>query len=167
MNQSVQGKPWYRQFWPWFVIIIPLVSVLAGIAMIIISRHEPDSVIVDDYYKQGLAINKNFQREQVAKSLALSADVNINLSAQEITVLIPALDAHETPKLAVALSHPTHADRDNNLVLTASHDGEYIGKLNQITPGKWYVRIEPENRGWRISGELSLNQIGKYRLGTK
>lgn len=35
-------KPWYKQFWPWFIMAIPACGVIAGISTVIIaSNHAP------------------------------------------------------------------------------------------------------------------------------
>jgi len=45
-------KPWYRQFWPWFVFALPAIAVIAGIATVIIAmNHRPVVVPHDDAFK--------------------------------------------------------------------------------------------------------------------
>ncbi len=42
-------KPWYKQFWPWFVFSLPAIAVIAGIATVIIAeRHKPVLISRDD-----------------------------------------------------------------------------------------------------------------------
>ncbi len=65
MNED-QVKAWYKQFWPWFLIALPGSVVIASVATIIIAIKNPDSIVVDDYYKAGLAINRDLSREQLA-----------------------------------------------------------------------------------------------------
>ena len=33
-------EPWYRQFWPWFLIAIPMMSVVVGITMLALAVKE-------------------------------------------------------------------------------------------------------------------------------
>jgi len=40
-------KPWYKQFWPWFLISIPLLTVIAGIITLIIALKNPDYLVVE------------------------------------------------------------------------------------------------------------------------
>lgn len=50
MNASKdEAKPWYRQFWPWFVIAIPLVGVIMGLATLAIAIHEMDEVVTQPH----------------------------------------------------------------------------------------------------------------------
>lgn len=37
--------PWYRQFWPWFLIAVPAVSVVASTAMLVIAIRNADEVV--------------------------------------------------------------------------------------------------------------------------
>jgi hypothetical protein len=34
---STDAKPWFKSFWPWFVISLPAAGVIAGIATVIIA----------------------------------------------------------------------------------------------------------------------------------
>ncbi|MEQ8516343.1 MAG: FixH family protein, partial [Chromatocurvus sp.] len=45
------SEPWYRQFWPWFLIVLPGTVVVASIATLIIAVRGSDDLVVDEYYK--------------------------------------------------------------------------------------------------------------------
>ena len=77
IDKNIDTKPWYKQFWPWFVIAFPITAVIAGTATVIIAMHEPDGLVADDYYKEGLAINRTLAKEQMAKQLNLSAELSL------------------------------------------------------------------------------------------
>lgn len=49
---------WYRQFWPWFLIALPGVVVIACMITIYIAVTNPDPLVDGNYYKQGLTINE-------------------------------------------------------------------------------------------------------------
>jgi hypothetical protein len=45
-------KPWYKQFWPWFVFALPAIAVIAGITTVIIAMdHRPVVVPHADAFK--------------------------------------------------------------------------------------------------------------------
>jgi len=69
--------PWYRQGWPWFLIALPATAVIGGIITAILAARGFDGPVVADYYKQGLAINEEVARAQLARELAISAAVEI------------------------------------------------------------------------------------------
>ena len=79
-------KPWYRQFWPWFIIALPASAVIAGLTTVYIAFDEPDGLVVDDYYKEGLAINQTLARDQRAAQLGLSALVTPGGKGDEFSV---------------------------------------------------------------------------------
>ena len=39
-------KPWYRQFWPWFIIALPASAVVAGLTTVWIAMQTTDSLVV-------------------------------------------------------------------------------------------------------------------------
>jgi hypothetical protein len=44
----VQDLPWYRQFWPWFIIALPAAAVIAGFFTLWLAISNPDYLVVDD-----------------------------------------------------------------------------------------------------------------------
>ena len=46
--------PWYRQFWPWFIIALPAAAVLAGFFTLWLAISNPDYMVVDDEEYQRL-----------------------------------------------------------------------------------------------------------------
>ena len=51
-------QPWYREPWPWILMAGPAIVVVAGFATLAIAVKTDDGLVADDYYKQGLAINR-------------------------------------------------------------------------------------------------------------
>ncbi|MCW8926282.1 MAG: FixH family protein [Xanthomonadales bacterium] len=49
-NQHSIGdnRPWYRQFWPWFIIALPASAVVAGLLTLWIAMSNPDYLVIDD-----------------------------------------------------------------------------------------------------------------------
>lgn len=44
-------KPWYRQFWPWFLIALPATAVVASFATLAIAIRNADEVVSDPDYE--------------------------------------------------------------------------------------------------------------------
>ena len=53
----------------------PAAVIVAGAATMWIAFHSTDGLVADDYYKQGLAINKRLAKEDEAQRLGISASV--------------------------------------------------------------------------------------------
>jgi len=43
-----EGVPWYKQFWPWFIIALPASAVIASFITLWIAISNPDQLVVDD-----------------------------------------------------------------------------------------------------------------------
>ena len=65
---------WYKQFWPWFLIILPLVVVIASLYTVYLAVSDPDPVIEDDYYHQGLTINKRIEAQKAEQAAPAQAN---------------------------------------------------------------------------------------------
>ena len=49
-----QDLPWYRQFWPWFIIALPAAAVIASFITLWLAISHPDYLVVDDEEYQRL-----------------------------------------------------------------------------------------------------------------
>jgi len=48
-----QDLPWYKQFWPWFIIALPTSAVIASFFSLWLAISNPDQLVVDeDEYQQ-------------------------------------------------------------------------------------------------------------------
>ena len=45
---TVQEPPWYKQFWPWFIIALPASVVVASFFTLWLAISNPDQLVVDD-----------------------------------------------------------------------------------------------------------------------
>ncbi len=75
--------PWYRYTWPWVLIAIPFAAVLFGILMIYMVTRYPDDLMVDNYYKEGMAINQSLAMDAAAQALNVEA-VLLKVDAEQI-----------------------------------------------------------------------------------
>ena len=46
--EEFNESPWYRQFWPWFVMALPAAAVAASFVTLYLAGSEP-AMVVDDY----------------------------------------------------------------------------------------------------------------------
>ena len=163
MTTSEIIPPWYKQFWPWFLIAIPAITVVSGISMVLIASHKPDGMVVDDYYKTGLAINRTLARDKLADKLKLSATGKFDKTAQSIQVL---LRGDEQPlRLKLTLTHPTASHQDIVIALQRQNNqGMYSGLLSHYPSGKRYLLIEPLDQSWRLTGSAQLDKDKGWQL---
>lgn len=136
----------------WLVIALPLATVVAGTATVLIASRGSDAVVVDDFRREGLAIHQDPRRDAAARRLGVAASV----SARDTVVRVALVPGHAEPpsKLVVLLSHATRAEFDRMLTLARGADGEYSAEVPPLPRGHWHVEISPADRGWRLTGEF-------------
>jgi len=144
------NKPWYRQLWPWLLISGPAAVLVAGGATLWIAFSSADGLVAEDYYKQGLAINKRLAREEEARRLGVSAQVGLRDGRIRVDLQGPKPEA-----LFVHLAHATRAGHDVRLRLTPVAPGRYEAETGALPRGHWRVVIEDPRGAWRISEEAS------------
>ncbi len=142
--------PWYREPWPWLLMAGPAAVVLAGAATTWIAFASADGLVADDYYKQGLAINRRLAREDAARALGLVAQLRLERGSIRV-----ALEGAAPEALFVHLAHATRAGHDLRLRLERSAAGGYEAPLPALAPGRWRIAIEDPRGAWRIVKEAS------------
>ena len=147
-------KPWYKQFWPWFLIILPLTVVVWTIVTVVVFANNSVSLVAEDYYKKGKGINIDISKMNVARDLGLNATV----SSDDNTVVI-AFNKGELPHfpaLTATFTHRTLPDRDFTKLLTADAKGNYRLTPEDSIQGPWFVELEPHNKEWMIQGRVEF-----------
>jgi hypothetical protein len=129
--------------------------VVAGIATLVIAIKNEDGLVAEDYYKQGLAINRVIERETRAAEMGLTAQ--IMTAGQNIRIRL--MGSGEFPDgVIVRFIHPTRAGQDREIVLTAIASGWYQGSMPALAEGRWRLQIEDANATWRLTGNWLTNQ---------
>lgn len=144
------SAPWYRQLWPWLLISGPAAVLMAGAVTTWIAFASADGLVAEDYYKQGMAVNKVLAREQHAAQLGLSAD--FQLTQEKIVV---KLHGAAPEALFVHLAHATRAGYDQRLRLAPVQPGVYEAELPELPAGRWRIVVEDPRASWRIVKESS------------
>jgi hypothetical protein len=83
--------PWYKQFWPWFLIALPGSVVIAAISTAIIAFSGADPLVHDNYYKKGLAINQSNEQVSVARALGIELKIAIAKDMHQDEALVMTL----------------------------------------------------------------------------
>lgn len=149
----MKTSPWYKQFWPWFLILLPASAVIASVYTFYVAANSPFAIVSDDYYKQGKAINQDLSRIRAAKNLGLSFALEID--DREIRLV---QHGGEDIGMAIKLSfqHATLAGKDFTQMLTQDGQGVYRLALDEPLQGNWRVHIDAYNDAWRLQNRLEL-----------
>ncbi|EDQ02293.1 FixH family protein [Shewanella benthica] len=154
-------QPWYKQFWPWFLIILPLCAVVASINLLYLAVVNKDPLVSEDYYKDGKRINRDLKKIKYAKQLGLQFEMIVDNNTLTIT------QHGGEPYLAamnVEFFHPTIEARDFTQVVTADGNQVYRISLDKPIIGSWEVRLDGYDRKWRIQKRLEITDNGQYWL---
>lgn len=163
--------PWYRHRWPWLLMLGPFVVVVAGIVTAWLAFRSNDGLVVDDYYKQGLAVNQATLRDRRAAQLGVRGELSIDPVRQLVRVTLRSGKSGEMPPtLALTFSHPTRGGLDRTLRLLRDETGSLpdgahyaAGSAGELA-GRWHVTLEGENREWRLVGTWDLAQQPVFTL---
>jgi hypothetical protein len=148
------SEPWYRYRWPWLLMAGPAAVVVAGILTAWLAASTSDGLVADDYYKQGLAVNRILASNDAAAAMRLEA--RLRFAEGRIAVeLSSRVQAPLPPRLRLTLAHPTRATEDRKLVLVGDN-GAYSASVAALSPGRWRVTIEDEAGAWRMDGSVRL-----------
>ncbi|MBN7798043.1 FixH family protein [Parahaliea mediterranea] len=152
MHASEGPRPWYRQFWPWFLMALPACAVVASLWTVYIAHRDADDLVVDDYYKDGLAINRQLEKRDYAERAGIAARVRVDGDDILVTVSGPV----RAQQLALYLSHPIESDRDIRVTLQRASRDSFRARLPAPPAPRWHWVLDagPDSR-WRLDGSLS------------
>lgn len=148
----------------WLVGGLPALAVIASFVTYLIAAHNPDTLVNAGYHKEGLAPIKDTSKEMQAAALHVAGELELVNGMASIK-----LTGHLDPApstLELLLLHPTHSNQDQRILLAGRGDGYYSAPMLEGNAGKRQWILEPEDRAWRLSGELMLPLVGPIRLAS-
>jgi hypothetical protein len=157
MTDTNENQGNWNQPWLWFTLAPLILSVVLGLTMLNISFHIQDGLVTDEYSKEGLAINERIEKEEKAKELGLTANIQISQESGELYLeLNGKLDVYPDT-LILEIIHPIIKDQDAKVVLTRTGASNYTGMPQVILDSKRYIRLhELHNEQWVLKGEITF-----------
>lgn len=156
-------QPWYRQFWPWFVIAPPFAGIVLGVLLVTAATYEPDGMVLGDYSQEGRGINQSIARAQFAMQLGLAADVRIE--DEQVWLRLQSKIPVPRQEIQLRFVHPTRDQFDQ--FVTLSYDvgrNLYFADIDQLGNALWYLYAEPEDGSWRLRGRMDDFNDREVRL---
>lgn len=148
--------PWYRQFWPWFLIALPGSVVVISFHLMYTAYKHSDDLVVDQYYKVGLAINRQLERKERAQELGLAA--HFTITDDQVTARLEGPVAADT--LELTFSHPMEADRDFSIPLQRVGPNIYNGQLTAAVAERWHwILSDGASEEWRLDGVVRVADL--------
>lgn len=161
MNDGViataPSAPWYRHPIVWLIIAIPAAAVVMGIVIVTLAIRVPESVVRDDYYQAGRAINIDLKGTHRAAELGVTATL---LGSPEDGWLLEVQQRHERPadtSLEVLFAHPTVAGKDVEFSLPRRAQG-WSGLIEPLG-GRHILSIRSTEDNWLLREEIRLETV--------
>lgn len=161
-------RPWYREPWPWLLMLPPALSIAGGVVMLVLALGSPSELAVDDYGRIEEFTAERFARDARAAAQGWTADARFVRAAEgavAVTVTLAAAGDSATSRsaergtstpnvLELVLQHAGRRAADRALVLPRAADGAYRGALT-LAAGRYDVELSPLDRSWRLGGSLA------------
>lgn len=157
MTDNTGSLPWYRHFWPWFVIALLAAAVTASLYTLYIASRGTDSLVVAGKGGTDVQTERNLAAQVTAMDLGLTADLIVDTETGNVRAVLTSGSLADNPTtLDLWISHPTFADRDERTVLTtAPPDANgrltWTGTLLDVPVGKRYIVLSRAD-DWRLNG---------------
>ena len=155
MSVANVHKPWYRDRWPWLLMLPPGASVVAGFALLYFALHSPAPLVVDDYSRIEEISHEEQMADERAASRQLAATLRLRADARggtEIAIEVIGDIGTPPPSLTLRLQHAGNAAADRALVL--DYDGrDYVGRTD-LAAGRYDFELAPSDREWRLAGAV-------------
>lgn len=150
--------PWYRQMWPWLLMLMPATALVGGVITYWLAAHSNNALVTDDYYKEGKAINLDLARDRFARDSRLVAEIAPAPAAAggetAVQLRLRAADGFAFPdRLRLRLMHATRAELDREATLT--HLGAGLYRQDGVAlpaEGRWRIQIDEVQGRWRLVG---------------
>jgi len=163
--EDLNPPPWYKQFWPWFIMALPASVVVASMFLIKAAVDSNDGLVSKDYYKEGKAIHMDASARQKARDLGIVADIEFTQAEQLIRVTVNSDSLEAIGSLQLALRHPTRAGKDSFLDLQPVGPKTYQAPMPDLssTPN-WNVELIAKEAAWELRGRANLGTDEKLTL---
>jgi uncharacterized protein len=150
-NGANSAQPWYRQRWPWLLMLGPAIVVVAGIHTAWLAFSQQDALVAGDYYKQGMAINQDLRRDRVAASRKMEADLRYDAISGKLVGTMRSMGQPYKGNIRISLFHSTLPDKDVRLQVPVDAQGRFAVALPLLDRARWQVQIEGERLDWRLN----------------
>lgn len=165
MQPEDNALPWYKEFWPWFIIGMLSFSVVLGLSLLTIAIRNADSLVVDNYYDVGKGINTSLEREQLADQLNIGGTLSLDNDIGQVELIVSGDSRPQ--QIVLNLISPTQQARDRRIILQPANNDLYRGLLQEDIEGRRFVEILGEEDGaqWRLFEEHTLISGQSIKLG--
>ncbi len=151
--QQTPANPWYKEPWPFILVSITGIGVVAGSTLAIIGFSNPPEIVSGQFGSLGKFVTEDSARIDQARALGLSG--RLALDGEAIVLSLSATDADKLPEqLMVQFQHPATSAHDSVALLMHTGDGEYRGSYAEPPHARAQVNVSDLNQSWALAGRL-------------
>jgi hypothetical protein len=150
--------PWYRERWPWILMSGPAAAVVASFISLYFAVSGADPLVADNYYKEGLAINRVIDRDRAASAQGYRATVMVGSEGKLVRVQLTGSGV-KPQALRLRFVHPTKAGLDRTVTARQIQPDWYEADIELAPAAHWYVQLEDLEQAWRLTGELRQGDV--------
>jgi hypothetical protein len=156
MSAPDTPKPWYRELWPWVLMLPPAASVVAGLGLAYLAVHGASPLVVDDYANIEQIARAEADADRRASELALDATLTLRPDRSgDIAIAAELARTAEAPlpaTLVLRLRHVANPAADRTVEL--HYDGSAYRGRAALAAGRYDFDLGPADRTWRLAGAI-------------
>lgn len=155
-------RPWYEEPWTWGLMAGPAIVVVAGFITLAYALSMKDTLVTDDYYKEGKNIVLEVERDQSAAKHNLSAQIYIQPNLDGVMVIIDG-EYDKSQELTLTFFHNIKEnDLSINLKPSENQTKQYVAQFPKALANakNWIVRLEDNAKQWRLEKRWDMEQDG-------
>ncbi len=131
-RHDADNKPWYAHRWPWLLMLGPFAVVLAGVYTAWLAVTYQDALVVDDYYKQGKAINQDLRRDRNAAVLQMQARLGYDAVTGTLHGNVSGPAEARGAGVTLRLVHSTQPEKDLSFKVRPDPQGNFSARLAML-----------------------------------
>jgi len=139
----------------WLVVILPLTSVVAGIATLVIAlRAGSSDAVIDPVQRTAQIQQRDLAADRRTRAFALRAQ--LLRSGDAGSGVVVQIDGALPPaeSLQLTLAHPLAGSLDQHIDLRQDGQRRYIGDDAIDASHDWNIQLAPADGSWRLVGRL-------------
>jgi hypothetical protein len=158
LHKKTANEHWYQE--PWMLVVLggPAIVVVAALFTFYIAWQGSDNVLTRDYYKQGINIDKDIDRDAKAGEYKMLANAQVD-SSGKIQLQLEGKTNLPATVLMVVSSYARGSEYEamQKTTLTQVKSGMYEGAIKIPSPSDsvnlklWHVKIVGPD--WRLTSD--------------
>jgi len=139
----------------WLVVALPLASVVAGIATLVLAMQGPDAALSESATRVAQMQTRDLTPDLAALAVGISGELRTQRATGAFE--LSTTNAGTGAPLELTLRHPGDATRDRVLVLREIAKDRYVAAGEPLPAGAWNLELRPSGAAWLVVGRLEAD----------